>query len=144
MLKSAGISVFRYETLLTKNQKIQDCAVIQTACESGFVLVSKDENMEREWIDDIIRLKARIVLLADPTGNITQLGAALICARKRVERILLDNLHGPLIIKITEAGHTITLKGDAELRARRDKFLTARIVRAKRHYDSNADGTTGR
>jgi len=88
--------------------------------------------MEREWIGSVISAKARMILLTDGEGGIVHLAAALICAHDVIERLLLDNPTGPLIIKVNSHGDVTKIRGDAELRKRWDQLFQASVIRAKR------------
>ena len=127
------MSVFQYELLFFRNQKIPDDAIIEKAHASRLILITKDEAMEREWIGTVITAKARMVLLTDGTGGITNLAAALICAHPAIEKILLDNPDGPMIIKVNRSGDVTKIRGEVELLERWNHLFQAAIVRAKRH-----------
>ena len=106
--------------------------------------MTKDERIERDWVDVIIKHRARVILLTDSQGGITELAAALICARDACERTLLDNPMGPLIIRVNKTGTISKIRGETELRSRRDKLLTTNIVRAKRLGVAIPDATYGK
>ncbi len=133
LMKDAGMSVFQYELLFARNQKIPDDVVIEKAHTSRLILTTKDEAMEREWIGTVIATKARMVLLTDGTGGITNLAAALICAHPAIERILLDTPDGPLIIKVNRSGDVTKIRGEVELQERWKHLFQAAMVRSKRH-----------
>ena len=132
-MRDAGISVFQYELYFQRNQKIPDDAVIKKAHESRLILITKDEAMEREWIGTVISAKARMVLLTDGTGGIASLAAAFICAHPSIERILLDNPQGPLVIKVNRSGDITKIRGESELTARWNHLFQAAVVRSKKH-----------
>jgi hypothetical protein len=132
-LLEANISVRQYETLLARNKKIPDASVIARASEANYVLVTKDKRMETEWIDEIIRCNAKIILLTDDEGGPIHWASALICSRTRWTRALLDNHNKPVAIRIDGSGMITKVVGQQELMDRRECLLTARMARSKRH-----------
>jgi len=133
LMKEAGMSVFQYELLCERNKKIPDDEVIARAHKSRLILTTKDEAMEREWIGNVIAIRARMVLLTDGSGGIANLAAALICAHPAIERLLLDNPEGPLIIKVNRSGVVTRIRGEVELQNRWNHLFQAAMVRAKKH-----------
>jgi hypothetical protein len=133
--------VFVYETLFEKNRKIPDGQIIERSCQSGFILVTKDESMESEWIEDIIAHKARVILLTDGYGNVMNWAASLIASEKVWHRALLDHPFGPLVIRINREGvQRIDYAESLSKLCQRRK--TARIVRSKRNVAVlETDGT---
>jgi hypothetical protein len=131
LLRKGGLRVFVYETLLEKNKKIPDGTVIERACQSGFILVAKDEALESEWIEEIITHKARVLVLTDGQGNVVHWAAALISSAKVWERALLNHLIGPLIIKINRQGVS-GIEDEGQLTKLCQRLKTAKIMRAKR------------
>ena len=132
LLEQARILVHQYESLLPRNKKIPDARVIEVSAGAGYVLVTTDRRMESEWIEDIIRYSAKVVLLTDQDGGPIHWAAALVAGEQGWRRALLDNPAGPLVIRINKAGQITKLTGEADLRSRRDHLLTVRIVRAKK------------
>jgi hypothetical protein len=132
LMKDAGMSVFQYELLFERHKKISDDEVIARTKASGLILATKDEAMEREWIGSIIAARARMILLTDGTGGIANLAAALICAHDRIQKILLDNPEGPLIIKVNRHGDVSRIRGEAELKERYRRLFQAALVRSKK------------
>jgi hypothetical protein len=141
ILRRGGLRVLEYQTLCEKNKKIPDDSVIGKVCESGFILVTKDEAMQSDWIEEIIEHKARALVLTDGHGNVVHWAAALISSEAVWERALLDHLIGPLIIRINRQGvHRVD--PEPELVALCQRLKTSRIVRAKRSVVLYArDGT---
>jgi hypothetical protein len=131
ILRKGGLRVFVYETLLEKNRKISDASVIARACQSGFILVTKDESLEGDWIEEIISHKARALVLTDGHGNVIHWASALIASESVWERALLNHPIGPLIIRINRRG-VGKVEEEADLLALCQRAKTARIVRAKR------------
>ena len=132
-LMEAGIVVQPFESLLKKNKKTPDSNVIERATGANYVLVTTDRRMETEWIDDIIRCKAKVILLTDDHGGPIHWTAALVCSETRWRRVLLDNPNAPVSIRIDRTGNITKIAGASDLVQRRDHLLTASIVRAKRH-----------
>ena len=133
LLKQAHVSVQPYEKLLPKNKKTPDATVIERCTEANYVLVTTDKRMESEWIEDIIRNKAKVIRLTDDHGGPIHWAAALICSESRWTSVLLDNPNRPVIIRVERSGVITRIVGETELLTRRDQLLTASIVRGKRH-----------
>lgn len=131
MLKRGGIQVRLYESLFEKNTKTQDCIVIEGVCRAGLILLTKDESIEADWIDDIIAYKAKVLVLTDGHGNTTHWASALIASESAWDRALLNNRVGPLVIRINRQGIG-KVEFESDLRRLRERLRTARIVRAKR------------
>jgi hypothetical protein len=143
LLKKAKLVVFEYEELLERNKKIPDDMVLMRAVEAGYVLVSKDGNMESDELEHIIEHRTRVIFLDDQEGGPVSWAAALICAETAYERVLLNNPIGPLVIHISRMGTIRAVVGEEELRRRYNRILTVRITRKKRHQEIVADGTSG-
>jgi len=136
--------VFQYEALLEKNKKIPDGKVLARACESGFVLVSKDITMEWDsGLEDIISNRARVIFITDQEGGPVHWAAALICSEIHWHKILLDNPMGPLTISVDREGKVKKVTGKSELLLRRDRLLTSKMARRRRHI-TVSDGTYGK
>lgn len=133
LLKQARMPVHQYESLLPRNKKTPDSRVIEVCSRNGYVLVTTDRRMESEWIEDIVRHKAKVVLLTDEEGGPIHWASALIVSETSWRRILLDNPIGPIVIRISKGGTTTKFTGEDELHARRAQLQTARIVRSKKH-----------
>jgi hypothetical protein len=132
-LREARIPVQPFESLLRKNKKTPDSSVIERAAGAGYVLVTTDKRMESDWIDDIIRCRAKIILLTDDHGGPIHWTAALVCSQARWRRVLLDHPSDPVTIRIDAAGNIVKVAGSARLLERREHLLTASIARSKRH-----------
>jgi len=137
LLTKAKICVHKYEKLLRKNRKIPDPEVIAACSKANFILVSKDPSMERDWIEDIIECKAKVLFLSDKEGGIMHWTAALMCSRKAWERAFLDHPNEPMLIRITNSGGITKITGEADLRKRRTKLMTTKISRAKKAGEFN-------
>ena len=145
LLRKAKMFVFQYEALLTKNRKISDGDVIKRACASGFVLVSKDTSMEwDDGLEDIISNRARVIFITDQDGGPVHWASALICSARHWERELLNNPMGPLTISVNRDGSIRKVAGEDELRKRRNRLLTGKLARGKRHRLITSDGTYGK
>lgn len=125
--------MFEFETLLEKNRGFLDETVLKRVVEAGYVLISKDGNMESDELDHIIETRARVIFLEDTDGGPVSWAAALICGQNAFERVLLSNPTGPLTIHLSREGRVKSIIGEQDLRMRYDRILTARISRAKRH-----------
>jgi len=132
LLRQARISVHEYERLLPRNSKIPDARVIEVASQAGFVLITTDKRMESDWTEEIIIHQAKVMLLTDDAGGPIHWAAALISGESSWRRVLLDNLTEPVVVRINRAGTITKLTGKDDLRQRRDRLLTSRIVRAKK------------
>ena len=88
--------------------------------------------MESDWTDDIIRHKAKVILLTDDEGGPANWMAALACGAASWTRALLDHPNEPLTMRLNRTGNITRIAGEQELRARRDQLLTGRIVRNKK------------
>lgn len=140
LLGKGRLSAREYQVLLPRNKKTPDSTVIASAAKEKYILVTTDKRLETDWIDDIVTNKAQIILLTDDDGGPMHWASALIVSENRWTRILLDNPHSPLVIRIDRAGNIVKLIGESELCERRDQLLTASIVRRKRHRTlANAD-----
>lgn len=138
LLKKAKLSVFEYDHLLTKGQSVPDDVVLDAATKAGFVLITKDSSMEDDWIQAIIEKRARVIRVREPEeedgANVTRVAAAIICSNQACHKILLENLNGPLVIRVNSTGEITKVLREQELRAHSNRLLTGRIVRGKRHY----------
>jgi predicted nuclease of predicted toxin-antitoxin system len=141
LLRKAKLVVFEYEELLERNKKIPDATVLKRAVEAGYVLVSKDGNMESDELEYIIEHRARVIFLDDQEGGPVSWAAALICAESAYERVLLSNPSGPLTIHVSRIGTIRAVTGEEELRRRCDRIQTAHITRRKRHQKIVPTGT---
>jgi hypothetical protein len=141
LLKKARLVVFEYEQLLEKNKKIPDEVVLMRVVEAGYILVSKDGNMESDELEYMIANRARVIFLDDQEGGPISWAAALICAETAYERCLLSNPVGPLAIHVCRNGTIRAVVGEEELRKRYNRILTGTISRKKRHQEIIATGT---
>lgn len=132
LLEKAGLAVNEFQRLLPKNKKIPDLRVIEEATEKRYVIVSRDLRMESDWTDDIIRCKAKIIVLSDEEGGPIHWASAIVCGQSAWERALLNHPNEPVIIKIDRTGKVQKIAGEQELIERRDHLLTLRITQAKR------------
>jgi len=132
LLSRARIEVCEYDSLLKKNTKTPDSKVIEVCSAASFILVTTDKRMESDWTDDIVRHKARIILLNFDEGGPLQWASALICKQSAWERVLLDHLAGPLVVKINRSGSVTKVVGSDELVKRRERILTGQVIRNKK------------
>jgi predicted nuclease of predicted toxin-antitoxin system len=132
LLRKAGLPVHEFQKLLPKNKKIPDSRVIQAAANARYVIVSKDLRMESDWTDDIIKHKAKIIVLSDEEGGPMHWASAIVCGQPTWERVLLNHPAEPVIIKINRTGTVQKIAGQRDLTERRDDLLTRKIVQAKR------------
>jgi hypothetical protein len=133
LLTQGRIPVQPFESLLRKNAKTPDAAVIERSAKANLVLVTTDKRMESDWTDDIILHRAKVLLLADEDGGPIHWAAALLCGQAAWTRVLLDHPRSPVTIRVDRAGHVRKVVGETDLRQRRDQLVTSRIARAKRH-----------
>lgn len=131
-LRDARLPVCKYEVLLERNAKVPDDKVIEASAKAGYVLVTKDERMETDWVDEIITYKAKVILLTDCDGGPVDWASSLICSQREWTRVLLDHLSAPVTIRLNKNGRMTKLTGESELIARRDRLITKRVARAKK------------
>jgi predicted nuclease of predicted toxin-antitoxin system len=133
LLTNAKFVVFHYEKLaLGKNKRVPDETVLEAAYTRGYVLISKDKAMDHDEIEAIIKNRGRVVILTDKTGGVLEFAAALIAAKAKLDRSLLDSLHEPVVIRLNHDASVQRVRGADELRERYRKFLSGRIARIKR------------
>jgi hypothetical protein len=133
LLTKSLIPVREFEFLLQKHQKTPDSEVLEKASAAGLILLTKDESMESDFIEEIVRFRARVLALQMPAGNVYRMHAAVTASSHKWERILLSNPVGPLVIRIREDGSIGLVRKEAELREILDRVLTARKASQKRH-----------
>jgi len=105
LLKEAGLCPEPFEKLLRGKRKTPDSEVIEACSKAGYVLVTKDQRIESDWTDDILKHKARIILLTDDDGGPIHWMAALSCGFASWNRALLDHPGEPLTIRLNRSGH---------------------------------------
>ncbi len=71
-------------------------------------------------------------MLTDKDGGVLEFAAALIAAKIKIERALLDSLHEAVVIRINRDASITRICGADELRRKYEKFLSGRIARVKR------------
>lgn len=132
-LAQARVPAQAFETLLRRNKKMPDSTVIEQCANNGYVLVTTDRRMESDWIEDIVKHKAKIIILTDDEGGPIHWTSALVSSEKRWRRILLDHPDDPITIRIERSGNITKVAGAEELLQRRDRLLTINITKSKRH-----------
>lgn len=132
LLGQARLIAHLFQSLLPRNKKVSDSRVIQVAAAARYVLVTTDKRMEALWIEDMIRHQAQVILLSDESSGPIHWAADLIAGQAAWQRVLLDHPGQPVTIKLARSGTVTSVAGELELRARRDRLLTARIVQYKK------------
>ena len=132
LLTKGKLSVRPFESLLKKNKKVPDDRVIEAVAKANYILLTKDDRMETEWVGDIIRHCAKVILLTDDAGGPMNWASAMICSYDSWSRILLDHPKEPVTIRVGRTGKISKLSGSKELTSRKKKIETSRIIRAKR------------
>ncbi len=84
LLKQGQLIVHQYETRLRRHKKTPDEDVIRVCSESNYVPVTTDKCMESDWIDDMVKHKARGHLFGRFAGRSYTLG---LCADMRAGRL---------------------------------------------------------
>lgn len=132
LLKDAKIVVVEYDEVLIKNTRTPDDTVLSSAASMHYVLITKDKAMDKDEIESIISYNAKVVVLTDKVGGVPHFAAAIIAAMKKIERALLDNLRGPLVVRLNSDGTITKIRGADELRQRYQNHMRSRIQRGKR------------
>jgi hypothetical protein len=96
------------------------------------VIVSRDLSMESDWTEEIIRHRAKVIMLTDQEGGPMHWASAIVCGQVAWERVLLNHPNEPVIIKINRSGAVQNIAGEKELIERRDHLLTVKITQAKK------------
>ena len=109
-----------------------DESVLVTATKLGYVVVTKDDRIERDEIESIIATCARVIILTDKTGGVANFAASLICGNDAYEQILRSNPNGPLVIRIGRSGSVSKLRGAEEMMKRCQNQISQRIARSKK------------
>jgi hypothetical protein len=132
LLLSGRFIAFQYEHLgLKKNDRTPDEMVLE-ACSRGHVLISKDKRMHRDEIESIIRHNGKLIVLTDSEGGVMEFASALVAAKSKIERALLNSLHDPIVIRLNHDASINNIRGADELRQRYQQFVTGRIRRVKK------------
>lgn len=129
-LEEAGIATFEYERLLARGS-VPDGTVFRVAAEAGYVVIAKDLAMEADELEAIIQHKTRLILLVDKTGGVFNWIASLVCSYEKCCEAF-NGCTGPLVIRVSKNGAITKIRGEQELRSRYNRWLTARIARAKK------------
>jgi hypothetical protein len=131
LLEEAKLPFHIFESLFPKNKRVPDPLVIEAASAARYIIVSTDKRMETVWMDDLIRHKAKVILLIDQDSGPIHWAVALIAGQSAWERALLDHPNDALIIKLSRSGKVKDIVSEEELKQRLDDIMTVKITQAK-------------
>ena len=128
-LRDAGMIIQRHSKHFPP--EAPDDVWIRDVATRGWISITADRNIERDYLDVICETEARLIILTDNSSGYTQWSAAIVAAQDHILKILSDKT-GPLVIRLTRHGTVSKVREPDELRAQRTRAETRKIIREKK------------
>jgi hypothetical protein len=142
-LSDAGWPIERHHDYFADD--VDDDVWIAQVAAKGWTILTADRRLAKDYIDVIIKSKAKVVLLADNNSGRVLWSAALVVGQWGIHQVVHAD-EGPVIMSVTRSGNVVRIRRKIDLDAESAELRTQAITRAKKKgtFDAEREKLTGK